>query len=95
MFVMHFVRPSNPSSVPIISISKQFESLVNKNIMYQKIGQAVQENTQCDWESRPKVIFTPKNHESCAYKGIKNKKEVVAFKPRFVIFLVMVFVQVP
>ena len=41
MLVMDFVRPANSTGIPIIGIAEHFKALVNKNIMYHKIGDSI------------------------------------------------------
>ena len=95
MFVMNFVRTSQPFCVPIIGVSKKFEALVNKNIMHHKIGSAIGHNSQAYGKSCPKAFVTPKIKTGHTHNGIKNKKGIIAFKPAFVILMVVVFMQAP
>ena len=95
MFVMNFVRTSQPFCVPIINISKILKPLMNKNIMHNKISRAICHNSQAYGKSRPKALVTPKVKAGHTHNGIENKKGVIAFKLAFVVFVMVVFVQAP
>ena len=46
MFMMDFVRSSNAFCIPIVRIAKKLEALVDKDVMYHKIGNTISENTK-------------------------------------------------
>ena len=70
---------------------KNFKPLVDEDIMYYKISKTIQEDTQGNWKTKPKVGFSPKNHKTRTHQGIEDKKQIISFKPRFVILDVMIF----
>ncbi len=55
VLVMHFVRSTNRFQINRIRITEHFESLVNENVMHQKIGETINRNAQSDPE---KIIET-------------------------------------
>ena len=70
MFVVHFVRSSNAFRVNVISISEEFKTLVNENIVYDEIPKvmvimAVQDNDKDDIVSV--IMRTAKTSEKGAF----------------------------
>ena len=51
MLMMHLMCFTQRSEIDPIGISKKFNALVNKNIMDEKIGKAI----ECDSKARPEV----------------------------------------
>lgn len=53
MFVMHFMGTADSFKIPVVRISEDFYTLMNKNIMYKKISGTVQGNPHTDpeWSS--------------------------------------------
>jgi hypothetical protein len=51
VFVMHFVGASYRSSIAIVCISEEFESLVNEDVVHQEIRPSVGENAQSDGQT--------------------------------------------
>jgi hypothetical protein len=92
MFVVDFVSTSNPSSIPIIGVSKHLKTLMDKDIVNYKIGCSIGHNPQTNGKPCPEPFVTPEVKTSHAHYSIKNKKSIVALKPTVVIFVVMVFV---
>ena len=90
---MNLMSPSYCLGIAIIRFSKDFKTLVDEDIVHQKISNAIGKNTNSYGQTSPKVELTPKNYAGSTHYGIKNKKQVIAFKPRFVIFFVMVSVE--
>src|SRR5690606_36613560 len=95
MFMMHFMSASNTFCIPIISVSKEFKPLLDKNVVNCTISNSVSQNTKCNWQTVPNIFITPQIKTNHANNNIKNKKGIVAFQPTFMIFFVMVFMQVP
>ena len=89
------MRSSDSTCIPIISISEHFETLMDKNVMYKKIGQSVSENPQADGQSGPKAKIAPTYKTTNAHQRIKKKKVIVSFPPTAVVFMVMIFVKFP
>ena len=68
---------------------------MNKNIMHYKIGSAIRHDSQAYREPCPKAFVTPEIETSHTHNCVENKKGIIAFKPVFVIFVVVVFVKFP
>jgi hypothetical protein len=45
MLVMHFMCSSDSSQIPVIAVAENFKALMNKDIMYQKVTQSVNGNS--------------------------------------------------
>ena len=95
MFVVHFMCPSHGFGIAIIGISEPFKSLVDKDVVNQKISETVDKNPNAYGESRPKIVLPPKNYAGGTDDGVENEEQIIAFKPWFVIFLVVIFVKTP
>ena len=46
MFVMHFVGSPDPFGIPIVRFSEHFKALVDKNIVYYKVGGSVSHDSK-------------------------------------------------
>jgi RNase P protein component len=60
MLVMHFVRPSYCPKINIIAVSKNFKSLMNKNVMDHKIRQSIKSNSHANPEKKIIIVLPPK-----------------------------------
>ncbi len=45
MFVVHFVCSSDGSQVPVVAVSEYFETLMDKNIVNQKVAKTINRNS--------------------------------------------------
>ena len=95
MFVVHFVRTPYRFSVPAFCLTENFKALVNKNIMYHKVGKTVGKYPEANRKAYLQNVILPQQKESYAYQGIKYEKSIIPFKPGVVVFFVVVFVQYP
>jgi hypothetical protein len=95
MFMMYFVCPSYPFGIPIIYVSKQFEPLVYKNIMDQKVSGTINQYTKPQWPPVPKVGLGAQPKEGDAYRCVEQKKGIVSFKPGIVVLFMVILVQGP
>lgn len=93
--MVHFMGSSNAFCVPIISISEYFETLVDKNIVHKKIGKSISKNAQTNGQSSPKTEIAPTHKTAYTHHCIKNKEVIITFPPTAVIFVMMVFVNLP
>lgn len=93
--MMDFMRSSHSTGVPVVCISEKFEALVYKNVVHHKIGDSITQNTKTDRKTLPKPRVVRNHYKRHAYNGVKNKEGIVAFKPRVVIFSMMVFMKTP
>jgi len=80
MFMMHFVRPANSREVGMIGVPKQLESLMNKDIMYEKVSQAVQGNSKPGPEHPVKMSLHANQKPYNSRQSENQKKEIVVFK---------------
>jgi hypothetical protein len=94
VFVVYFMRPSNTSGVGVVYVSEPFKALVNKDVVHHKIGDSVGENAESDRKANPEGLVG-RHQKTHAQYGEKQEESVVALKPRFVVFLVVIFVQYP
>jgi len=92
---MDFMGSPHTTRIPIVGFAKHFEALVDKNIMNHKIGDTVRQNTETDGPSLPKSSVVTNHDTSHAYHGVEYEKGIVAFKPRIVVFAMVVFMQAP
>ena len=56
MFVMHFMRPANGTNVTVIAAGKPLESLMNDDIVHQKIPGAIRHDAKTDRLHPPFII---------------------------------------
>jgi hypothetical protein len=94
VFVMHLMRLSDGSEVPIVGIVKPFETSMDEHIMYQEIGNSIEQNAQSD--IKPEIIARhhAKHDEQPTGDGINQKKYIIAFKNVLVRFMV-ILVEIP
>jgi hypothetical protein len=77
---MHFVRPADGPEISIIGVAKQFEPLVNKNIMHQEISEAIQCNTQPYPEEKIKPVLHANEQRCYSRDGKDQEEEIIVFK---------------
>jgi len=56
MLVMHFVRPSYCPKINIIAVSKNFKSLMDKNIMDDEICKSIKSYPHADPEKKIIIV---------------------------------------
>jgi len=95
MFVVHFVRTPDCFCVNVVRIAEPFETLVDKNVMNDEIGESISKNPQPHSQSDFQDIILPQKEKPDTDQGIENKKSVIPFKPGIVVFFMMVGMQVP
>jgi len=95
MFVMDFVSSPNTASVPVIRVTKHLKSLVDENIVHEKISHSIGKNTQSYGETSPKVVLIPADEAQYTDNGIKNEKGIITLPPTAVVFVMMVLMQDP
>ncbi len=93
--MVHFVGAPDSSSIPIVGVPEHFETLVDKNIVHNKIGEPIGENPEPDGQSGPKSKIAPANKTTDAHQGIEQKEIVIALPPATVILMMVIFVQTP
>src|SRR4030095_11438080 len=94
MLVMHFMCPANCSHITIVASCKPFESLVNDDIMYQKISDTISHDAKTDRLHPPCIIKCAEIDQEYTWHSEDDKECVVLFK-KAGLYLVMIFMQVP
>ena len=95
IFMVHFVRPSYCFCIFTFGVSKNFEPLVNKNIVNQKVSQTISKNSNAQSQTNTQYFIFPKHKKTNTNYCINYKKSIIAFKPRIMVFFMMVFVKIP
>src|SRR5690606_921389 len=95
MFVVYFMCSSNAFCIPVICISEYFKALVYKNIVYHKIGNSINKNTNAYRQTIPNIFIFPQIKEHNAHNSIKKEKSIIALKPTVVVFFMMIFMKRP
>jgi hypothetical protein len=95
MLVMHFMGSSDRFKINGVGISEQFESLMNKNIMYQKVRKSV----KCNARAHPKQRMVTGIQAEQQAKNSRNRKNdeevIVLFEKITIVALMVVVVQKP
>jgi hypothetical protein len=95
VLVVHLVGTAHSTAITAVGIPEDLKTLVDKDIVNQKIGKPIGENTQSNGKANLENIILPQQEKPDAYKGIEDKKGIVALKPGVVVLAVVVAVQVP
>ena len=93
--MVYSMRLSYAPGIFIVGISKQPEPLMNKNIMYNKVGNSVCQNTKTQWLPVPKGGIGSDHDQRHTGYSVENKEEIVPFKPGVVVLFMVVFMQTP
>ena len=59
MFMVDLVSSSDSLGVAVVSIPENLKTLVDKNIVYRKIGDSVCQYAQAYWKANPNVLISP------------------------------------
>ena len=54
--MVDLMSSSDPFGIPVIGLSEHFESLMDKDVMYEEVGKSVSENAQSDRKACPQII---------------------------------------
>jgi hypothetical protein len=84
--------PSHRFSIARIGVSEPLKTLMNKYIVHQKISQSITKDPNTNRQSIDKNAVLPQEKTTNTHECIKNKKNIISFKPRIVVFVVVVFV---
>jgi hypothetical protein len=95
VFVVHLVGTAHRTSIAAVGIPEDLKTLVDKDIVNQKVGKPIGENAQSYGKANFKYAVLPQQKKANTYKCIEDKKGVVALKPGIVVLAMMVAVQVP
>jgi hypothetical protein len=88
------MRPPNGTNIPVISAGKQFKSLVNDDIMHQKIPETIGHDTKPDCLHPPDIIVGPKIDQQDAGQCKDDEEGIILFK-KTRLNLVVIFMQAP
>lgn len=92
VLVVHFVCPAYGARISVVDVAEQLKTLVDEDVVHDKIGKAVAKNTDPDGDPNFKHIKPPQQEKPDTDHGIHYKEKVIAFKPRVVVLAVMVLV---
>jgi hypothetical protein len=92
---MDFVRPAYTSGIPVIGVSEHLEALVDKDIVYQEIGDPIGQDAQTYGPALPEIRIRRGHDEGHADHRVEDEKGIIAFKPGIVVFSVMIPVEAP
>jgi hypothetical protein len=95
VLVVDFVCPADAPGIPVIGVSEDFKSLVDKDIMHQEIGDSICQDPQANGPSLPEICIGGGHDKRHADHGIEYEESVIAFEPGIVVFPVVVPVEAP
>jgi hypothetical protein len=95
VFVMHFMRPPDGADINIIAACKEFESLVDDDLMHHKVREPIEHYSKANGLYPPHggIQCAPQNHAD-TWNSENHKKPVVFFKKTRTLSMV-IFMQVP
>jgi len=94
MFVMHFMGFSNGPEVSVIRIPQKVKSLVDKDIMHQKISKSIEGYAQSGPKHRVEVGESDHQAYDSRY-GKYQEKQIVPLEKPFVFGNMMVTMELP
>ena len=94
MLVMHFMCPANGTNIAVIAAGKPFESLVNDDIMHQKIPGTIGHDAKTYRLHPPYIIKCAEIDQQYTWYGEDDKEGIILFK-KAGLHLVMIFMQIP
>jgi hypothetical protein len=92
---MHFVTFAKGYQIFVFGIFKQLQSLVNYDVVHDKIAQSVSKNPQSDEELVVKTSFCPEVKQQNTRYGKNHEKQIISLENMSVFRLVMVGMQIP
>jgi uncharacterized membrane protein len=95
MFVVHFMTFAKGYQIFVFGIFEQLKSLMDKNIVHNKITQSVSKNSQSNEKLVVKTSFCPKIKQQNTGYGKNHEKQIIALENMGVFGLVMVGMQIP
>lgn len=93
--MVHLMRPAYRHGVTVVGVPEDFETLVDEDVVDKKVGPTVAKNAYPNGQSGFEYVVAPKQKEPDAVRRIHDKEQVIAFKPRIVVFFVVVLVPRP
>ena len=90
MFMMYLMGSSHSSGIPIICVPEYFETLVDKNVVHQKVRGTVSHYSKAYGVAVPKPRVGRDHDKGHANNGIEDEESVITLKPRIVIFSVVI-----
>lgn len=95
MFVMYFMTFAKGNQIFVFGILEQLQSLVNDDVVHDKITQSVGKNSQTDEEAVIKTGLCPKIKQQNTGNGKNHEKQIIALENMGVFRLVVIGVQIP
>lgn len=95
MLVVLLMTASDGLEIGVVGAGKQFNTLVNEDIVHQKIGNAVEGNAEADVKQIIEFPNRTKVHQRDRRQGEDDKKVIVFFHGTFVAVVVVIPVQYP
>ena len=80
VLVMHLMRPANRPHIGMIAPREPFETLMNDDIMYHKVGKPVPHDPKPDRLQPPDMIIRTKVYKQETGNGKNESKQVILFK---------------
>ena len=95
MLMVDLMATSNGLKISILGVSEHFEALVDKDIVDQEIGQAVQADAQADPEQVVISLLHSEEQSGNSWNGEDQEEGVVVLQESLGSLFVVVPVQVP
>lgn len=93
--MMHFMTFAKGYQIFVFGVFEELQSLVNDDVVHDKIAQSISKNPQSNEELVIKPGFRSKIKQQNAWYGKNHEKQIIAFENMGVFGLVMVGVQIP
>src|SRR5688572_5240058 len=94
MLMMHFMRPTDGTNIRVIASGKPFESLVNDDIVHQKISSTISHDAKPNCLHPPYIIKCAGIDQQNTWDCENDKECIVLFKKPG-LYLVMIFMKIP
>ena len=90
MFVMLFMSSAKCQKIRTFGVGKNFQPLVDKDVVHKKISHTVQHNAQSDKEQIIEILQRTKVHQGNSGQGKNHEEPIVFFQFAFAAVVVMV-----
>jgi hypothetical protein len=91
--MMLLVRSSDRQKVWILGISENFKTLMNENIMNEKVSHSVQGNSDSDVKPVIEILHGSVIHQNNRRNSENNEEIIVFFQWSVVAVIMMIFVK--
>jgi hypothetical protein len=89
------MRTPDSCEIPVLTVPEKAETLVNENIMHEKISKPINCNTETDPEKEIIIALHSQEQTDNTRYGKDQKEEIVVLEKSRRLFVMMVFVQYP